>query len=325
MNLRKDASHSVGVVYLLLIVAALAIILLAVFTDVFVPLASIVIPQPVWFALAALGLLVLVGAAAKAYRTLDVLNNTADGLEKVISFLEKMRPTLTQIDQNTRLSESARAIAHRDTERQSLREAVFDKLQQKDFESTYMIIGEIAEATIHKDLAQQLKAEVDNYRGSSGQERFNQEVAHIEKLFDNHQWSRASDGIETLVASAPDSEQAKALRQRLVDKKEERKKVLLHAWDDAVRRQATDRSLEILQELDSYLTPNEALALQESARDAFRNKLHNLGVQFSLAVSGRQWARAVETGQQIIQGFPNSRMAAEIRQKMGILKAKVNQ
>ena len=74
-----------------------------------------------------------------------------------------------------------------------------------------------------------------------------------------------------------------------------------------------------------YLTPNEGLALQEAARDVFRNKLHSLGVQFSLAVSEKQWAKALETGQQIIHDFPNSRMAEEIREKVDVLRQKVEQ
>jgi hypothetical protein len=327
MSLRKDTSRPhLGpfvLVYLALVVIGLAVILLAVFTDIFTPLAQAVIPQPIWFALAVLGVLVLIASAVGAFRLLAILRQNAARLEKVINSLEKTRASITEIDHNTRISESARAIAHRDSERQSLREAVFDKLQQKDFEATYQMIGKIADTTVHKDLAQQLKTEVDNYKGSSGQQRVDQDIAHIDTLFENHQWAKASESIEKLIASSPDSEKARAMRQKLVDKKEERKKVLLNAWDDAVRRQATDRGLEILHELDSYLTPNEALALQEAASDVFRNKLHNLGVQYSLAVSGKQWAKAVETGLQIIQRFPNSKMAQEIREKMDILKANV--
>ena len=144
-------------------------------------------------------------------------------------------------------------------------------------------------------------------------------------LFEDSQWAKASTQIEKLIRACPDSEKAKAMRQELLDKKEERKKILLTAWDDAVKRRATDRSLEILKELDQYLTPNEALALQEAARDVFKNKLHNLGVQFSLAVSGKQWAKAVEIGRQIIRDFPNSKMSEEIRERMNILKQKVGQ
>ena len=115
------------------------------------------------------------------------------------------------------------------------------------------------------------------------------------------------------------------MRQKLLDKKEERKRILLNAWDDAVKRRATDRSLEILRELDLYLTPNEGLALQEAARDVFKNKLHNLGAQFSMAISGKQWDKTIEIGQQIIRDFPNSKISGEIRKKMDTLKQKVTQ
>jgi hypothetical protein len=133
----------------------------------------------------------------------------------------------------------------------------------------------------------------------------------------------ASTRIEKLISAYPDSEEAKVMRPRLIEKKGEHKKVLLNAWDDAVKRRATDRSLEILKELDLYLTPAEGLALQEAARDVFKDKLHNLGIQFSLAVSGEQWDKAIQVGQEIMRDFPNSRMSAEIREKMDVLKQRV--
>jgi hypothetical protein len=74
-----------------------------------------------------------------------------------------------------------------------------------------------------------------------------------------------------------------------------------------------------------YLTPNEGLALQESAKDVFRTKLHNLGVKFSLAVTDKQWTEALQTGEQIVRDFPNSRMAKEIREKIDILRQRSQQ
>jgi predicted DNA-binding WGR domain protein len=203
---------------------------------------------------------------------------------------------------------------------QTLRDAVFDKLQQKDFESAYEIIDEIAHSAGYKKLAGQLHVQADKYRDANDAERMSQIITHVEKHLEDHQWDKASSQIERLVREYPNSEKALAVRQRLIEKKEERKKLLLNAWDDAVKRQATDRSIEILRELDQYLTPNEGLALQEGARDVFRTKLHNLGVQFALAISGKQWAKAVETGEEIIRDFPNSRMAEEIREKIEALK-----
>jgi outer membrane protein assembly factor BamD (BamD/ComL family) len=45
-----------------------------------------------------------------------------------------------------------------------------------------------------------------------------------------------------------------------------------------------------------------------------------------VAVTEKNWRTAFELGRQIVQSFPNSRMAAEIRGKMDILqeRAKTN-
>jgi hypothetical protein len=266
-----------------------------------------------------------VATLAAVFRIFNAVRENDKKLERIAGDVEKSREVLLQINQSTRLSETAKAIASRDADRQSLREAVFDKLQQKDFAAASEIIDEIAHSVGYLELANQLRLEADRYRDATDIERVNQVIANIEKLFESFQWAKASAQIERLIEVFPDSEKAKEMRQKLLDKKEERKKVILKAWDDAVKRQATDRSLEILQELDMYLTPNEGLALQEAARDVFRNKLHNLGVQFSLAVSSKQWDKALKTGEQIMRDFPNSKMSEEIREKWDILKQKAQQ
>jgi hypothetical protein len=323
MNLRpnrplRQFKWHIVVIYLALI----AVVLLAIFTDIFQTPQVGSIPQLVWLLGALLLLVIVIAVLSRMFKILDAIKENGTKIEKITDSLEKIRAELTQINQNTCLSETARTIAFRDINTQSLREAVFDKLQQKDFDTTYKIIDEIGRSAEYSQLAEQLRSEADNYRDSTDSERTNQVIAHIEKLFEEHQWTKASALIERLIRDNPKSEKAKAMRQKLFDKKQDRKKILLSAWDDAVKRQATDRSLEILRELDLYLTPNEGLALQEAAKDVFRNKLHNLGVQFSLAVSGKQWEKALQTGQQIIRDFPNSRMAEEIREKMDILSRK---
>jgi len=280
----------------------------------------------------ALGLLValfslitLVVIFVSSLKTLDLIDDTNAKTDKVADELEKLRQVVNQVNISTHVSETAKVIAFRDNDMQTLRDAVFDKLQQQDFDSAYEIIDEIAHKTGYKRLADQLHTQADRYRDANDAERMNQMIGHIEKHFDDHQWMKASAQIELLIREYPISDKALAMRQRLLEKKEERKKILLNAWDDAVKRQATDRSIEILRELDQYLTPNEGLALQEGARDVFRNKLHNLGVQFALAVSGKQWTKAVATGEEIIRDFPNSRMAEEIREKLEALKTHAGQ
>jgi energy-coupling factor transporter transmembrane protein EcfT len=321
MDKPKDKSYGrLRNLFFFYVITIIAIVALVVVANVFkVKLAEEILPA-VWVFLAIIFIGTLVVILLTLLKILDAVEDGSPKEEKVADELEKIREIVRQINQATRLSETAKTIAFRDADAQVLREVVFDKLQQKDFDTAYEIIDEITHRISNIRLAEELHIQADKYRDSDDMERMLQSITHIEKLLEGHQWAKASAQIERLIREYPGQNKALAMRQRLTDKKEERKKVLLNAWDDAVKRQLTDRSLEILRDLDQYLTPNEGLALQEAARDVFRTKLHNLGVQFSLAISGKQWARAFDTGMEIIRDFPNSRMAEEIREKIDILK-----
>ncbi len=324
MDLQNDSFIARFKWHIAIICAALVIvILLATFTNIFISSEINVLQHLVWLLGALIFLSALLAMLSRLFKIVDALKDNSGKLEEVAGALEKIRAGLVQINHSTKLSEKAKAIAFRDEEKQSLREAVFDKLQQRDFDTAYETIDEIANRPEYKELAEQLQIQADKYRTSTDHERLNQVIAHIEKLLEDCLWTKASAQIERLIKDYPDSEKAKAMRQKLLDSKEERKKILLAAWDDAVKSQETDRSLAILKELDMYLTPNEALALQEAARDAFKTKLHNLGVQFSIAVTEKRWANALQFGQQIVTEFPNSRMAEEIREKLDVLQQNV--
>ena len=247
------------------------------------------------------------------------IKENAEKLDNTVEMVTRNRNLLGQISQGVRLSDAAKEIAFRDTDRLELAEAILAKLHQHDFDTTYTMIDEMAQRTAYKDLAEHLKRTTDKYRNATEEERINQIIAHVEKLSEQSHWSQATVVIERLISNFPHSEKAKAMPSRVQRQKSKRKRELLAAWDNAVKRQQTNESLEILKELDQYLTPSEGLALQESASSVFRTKLHNLGVQFSLAVSEKLWQKALRTGQQIIRDFPNSRMAHEIRSKMDIL------
>ncbi len=308
--------------HIAIIVATLVgVVLLALFTNVFEQSESV--RQLVWL----MGGLIFLGALlvmlSRVSRIVSTLNENSARLEEASKALVGISDGLMQINHSTRISDAAKAIAFREDDKRSLREAVFERLKRNDFEGAYEIVDEIENHSEYRLLAEELRRQVDNYRNATEDERVDQAIAQVEKLFDVAQWVKASLQIESLIRLHPQSEKIKALRQGLVERKEERKRILLAAWDDAVTRQETDRSLEILRELDMYLTPNEALALQEAAKDVFRTKLHNLGVQFALAVSERQWSNALEIGQQIIRDFPNSRMSVEIREKLHVLRQNV--
>ena len=197
---------------------------------------------------------------------------------------------------------------------------MLSKLHQHDFEETYSMIRTMAQMDKYRALSEQLARTADSYRNATEKERINQVIAHIDELCAQYRWNQAAAQIENLIKAFPYSEEAKLMPRKLRERKDKRKRDLLAMWDEAVQSKDTDRSLEILKELDMYLTPTEGLALKESASSVFRTKLHNLGVQFALAVTERKWADALAAGQQIVRDFPNSRMSHEIRSKMDILQ-----
>jgi len=322
MSLQKDSQLGQYKWHIVIVCAILGgVFALAVFTRVFEN--SERLRDYIFLTGALIFLMALLTMLSRVSGIVDTLRDNSTKMADATRALENIRDGLMQINRSTRISEAVKAIAFRDEDRQSLREAVFDKLKQKDFDGAYELIDEITNRSDHKALADELRQQVDAYRNATEDERVDQAIAHVQTLFNSSQWTRASAQVESLIQAYPGSDKVKSLRKELVDRKGERKKILLAAWDDAVHQQDTDRCLEVLKDLDQYLSPNEGLALQEAAKDVFRTKLHNLGVEFGIAVSDRQWDHALEIGQEIMRDFPNSRMSVEIREKLDVLRQNV--
>jgi adenylate kinase family enzyme len=281
-------------------------------------------PPQLWMAaygLLALSLTYAVFAALLMMReAVRSLKTNAEKLDNSTEMLTRQNALLLHIAQGMRLSDAAKEIVFRDAEQMELGEATLNKLHQHDFDDAEAMIAVMADIPRYSELAERLKRMAERYRSATEEGRVSQIIAHIEELFEQYLWSQAAVQIENLMKTFPYSEKAKTMPAKLRERKDRHKRELLAEWDLAVRNKDTDRGLEILKELDLYLTPAEALALQESAATVFRTKLHNLGVEFSVAVTENNWQKAVDLAKHIVQNFPNSRMAAEIRSKMDIIQ-----
>lgn len=271
------------------------------------------------------GLIAVFSALMLLNELVHSLKVNAEKLDNTVEMLSRENNLLAQLTQASHLSDTAKEIIYRDTEQMELGEATLTKLHQHDFDDADAMITAMAEHPKYKNLSERLKLKADKFRSATEDGRINQIIAHINDLFEQKLWQQAASQIENLIRNFPHSEKAKIMPAHLQERKDRQKRQLLADWDLAVRSKDTDRSLEILKELDSYLTPSEALALRESASSVFKTKLHNMGVEFSVAVTENNWKTALETGRQIVQNFPNSRMAAEIRSKMDILQERSKQ
>jgi len=249
---------------------------------------------------------------ANSYRTHDVLRDMS-------ARVEENGRALAVIADNVQLSEAARSISHRSKERTVLRLAINDEIVRGDWEAAYSLVEQLEARHGYKNEAIRLRAEVDQSRRLSQERKLHEAIDAVTAHMEAHDWDRARREMDALLVAQGNNPEVQGLPRLFARKRDEHKRRLLKAWDESVQRNEIDRGITVLKELDQYLTPNEAAALEESARGVFRARLHNLGVQFSIAVTERNWHEALRIAKQINDEFPNSRMAQEVRDRVHIL------
>lgn len=227
---------------------------------------------------------------------------------------------LSAIAENTRISDAAKSLARRDEELEALRRVIREDLRTERWEAALTLIDEMERRFGYKEEADRSREELDDARSEKIQARLAEAIQMIEAHFSTHEWSRAQHEIDRLLHALPDDPRVLNLLDRMRSLKEEHKQELRLAWDDAVRRSDTDKAIDVLRELDQYLSPAEAQVLQSTARHVFKEKLLQLGVQFRFAVNERRWQDALNIGLELIRDFPNARMANEVRDVMDTLR-----
>ncbi|MFQ5591988.1 MAG: hypothetical protein ACE5HE_12550 [Phycisphaerae bacterium] len=246
-------------------------------------------------------------------------------LRRLKETMQQAVPTIDVIAENTRISDAAKSLAHRDREIEAMRAAIREDISNERWESGLNLIEELKQRFGYKEEADTLQKEVDEARARAIRAQLGKAIDSIETLFDAHDWERASAEIDRLMHVLPRNAQVTSLHERMADLKEAHKQELTEAWNEAVRRCDTDHAIEVLRELDQYLSSAEAHALQASARDVFKEKLLQLGVQFRFAVTEKRWQDALTVGLELVESFPNARMANEVREALDVLRQRVRQ
>jgi len=257
----------------------------------------------------------LLKVEANTFRSHDVLLDVRETLSA-------QQARLDEIAENVQLSDAAKSIARREKERDALREAISEEILRGNWDAAYYLVDELERRFGYRAEAERLRKEVDHWRTQAIEDRQEQAIRQVEEAIDKCDWQRARVIAERLRTVFADDERVKALPERIQKAFEQKKQQLLGEWREAVDRHDIDRSLELLKELDRYLTSEEARELREPARAVFRERLQQLGAQFTMAYKEKDWARAIEIGEQIMTEFPNSKMSSEVRELMDDLRAR---
>ena len=280
---------------------------------------------------AVVGVLALAAAAATlaavVYMLLAIFqfqtNQAAQN--QIEAHLHRQGELLTQVTQELMLSDRAKAVTYREQERDALRHAIQEELDRSDWEAAYHLIDEMQRSFGYHVEADRLRAEVDQRRQDTVIASMTADMGLFRELLNNCNWPAARLEAQKIAAHYPERPETRNLLAEVDEAREAYKRRLLSEFKQAIDRSEFDRGVSLLKELDQYLTPGEAAGLQEAARGVVRGKLHNLGVQFSMAISGKNWAEAIRIGEEIIAEFPNCRMAEEVRQNLDALRKRATE
>lgn len=239
--------------------------------------------------------------------------------------LQQINVLLNMVSEQQLISERAKAIAFRDTERDALRRAIREEIAKKDYEAALVLANDIERVFGYKQEADRFREEITKLRQDELRKQMGEATAVIDRHCRAEQWAAALREAERVAAMFPLEASARNLAQEVENRRAAHKKQLLDSWKDAVNRHDVEGSVEILKQLDPYLTPPEAAEIQETARRVFKDKLQLLGQQFTLAVKDHRWAEALRVGEALVAEYPNSRMASEVKEKMELLRKKAGE
>ena len=282
-----------------------------------------------WLVLALLGevaaavlVLVVCGVVETIVQNERAVESGAESLRRIESLAEALHESNRWLVDLAQMSDAAKSLLFRQHEAEAMDELLREALIAQDYAKAEALVEEVGQRLGYAEHVQRMREQIAAAKDTSIEQKVDAALDHIGGLIEAHDWSKALRQSGRLLKLLPGNPKVANLPQIIRDAQARHKRELLQAYGDAVAVSDIDRSIELLKELDNYLTPQEAAALAESARGVFKAKLHSLGVQFAIRVTEQNWIQAAHAGEQIIREYPNSRMAEEVRQKMDQLRTR---
>ncbi len=227
---------------------------------------------------------------------------------------------LNTISEQQLISDRAKTVAYRDKDREALRRAIREEMGRKDYEASRALVDDMERTFGYRQEAAQFRSEIDASQQDIIRKQVNDAVQVIDRHVRGEQWEEAHREAVKLAEMFPGNEQVVRLPQEIEARRSALKKQLVDSLKAAAARHDNDGAIEILKQVDPYLTRDEAAELEDLARGVFKERLANLKSQFSAAALDHRYAEAVRLGDIIVNEYPNTRMAQEVRDMMGTLR-----
>ncbi len=279
--------------------------------------------------LANLGMLGLIVAASSAAVVVAVLgqkpaSNKAD-TERIVEQLRQLQLTMERGAQHAALSDDARRVLNRAKERELLCRAIEEDIRSQDWSAAQVLVTELAQRFGYERDAEQFRMRIEMARAEGLDQEVNEAIQNLDHLIVQRRWDEAISTADSIAAGFPVSPRVHGLRERVATAKRQYKEELERRFLLAAQAERVEEAMEILKDLDHYLTEQEAEPFREVARGVIGKARENLGAAFKLACQDRQWGMAISLGEQISREFPNSRMAQEVQQMMPSLRQRAGE
>lgn len=270
----------------------------------------------------AVGVLLVLTTAPIAFVMAANQGTSAD--REVLTRLDELIRVVRETGGQSALSDDARRLLNRDTEREILRNAIREEIDANNWDAALVFVHELADRFGFRRDAEEFRQLIREARASTMESQLNESIGFLDQLITQKRWAEGLEEAGRIQRLFPDSPRVERLRERVMQAKTSYKDDLERRFYTCSTSDDPQEAMALLRELDPYLTPEEAEPLRELARGVIGKARDNLGARFKLAVKDRQWNDAVRLGEEIIREFPNSRMAEEIREVLDGLRRRAS-
>lgn len=227
---------------------------------------------------------------------------------------------LSEISERLLLTDQAKRIVYRQKDRELLRNAIQEDIAAGDYDAALKLVDEMSDSFGYHEESEQFREQILDAQKRKHEQLIIEAIERIEQTCAAYKWDEARRMIRRLQRLYPDHTRVASLTGYLDQAVSDRKRELERQFLRAAEVDDVEKAMELLLELDKYLTPAEAEPYRETARGVIGKKRQNLGVRFKMAVHDREWIEAVTVGENIIREFPNSMMANEVRDMLDLLR-----
>jgi len=234
------------------------------------------------------------------------------GMGVLIEEVREVRRVMERFGEQTALSDDARRVLYRNRERELLRRAIEEDISARDWNAAIILCNELADRFGYRADAADFRRRIEQARAKTLNEEVAAAIGGLDTLIVQRRWTDALAEAGRIQRLYPESPRTEQLSTRVERARHEYRRDLERRFLEASEAERIDEAMELLRELDGYLTEDDAEQYREVARGVIGKARENLGAQFKLAVQDRQWETAAIIGQRILDEFPNTRMAEEI-------------